>query len=81
MPQSPLRAFLKPESVAIIGASRDRAKRGNRAIQALLDAGFCGPMNLIGLTKLIRELSPRLIRDWSCEISLSRTNLPECCIG
>jgi acetate---CoA ligase (ADP-forming) len=42
MSSSPLRAFLKPRSVAIVGASRDPAKRGNRAIQALLDSGFEG---------------------------------------
>ena len=34
--------FLKPKSVAIIGASRDAAKRGNRAIQMLLDSRYEG---------------------------------------
>ena len=34
--------FLKPNSVAIIGASRDTAKRGNRAIQMLLDSRYEG---------------------------------------
>jgi acyl-CoA synthetase (NDP forming) len=34
--------FLKPNSVAIIGASRDTAKRGNRAIQMLLDSRYDG---------------------------------------
>ncbi|MCS0497706.1 acetate--CoA ligase family protein [Ancylobacter sp. MQZ15Z-1] len=34
--------FLKPRSVAIIGASRDPSKRGNRAIQTLLDCGYAG---------------------------------------
>jgi acyl-CoA synthetase (NDP forming) len=34
--------FLKPNSVAIIGASRDPAKRGNRAIQTLLDSRYEG---------------------------------------
>jgi acyl-CoA synthetase (NDP forming) len=34
--------FLKPNSVAIIGASRDTAKRGNRAIQMLLDSSYEG---------------------------------------
>ncbi len=41
MPHS-LRSFLKPRSVAIIGASRDPAKRGYRAIQALHQSGFGG---------------------------------------
>ena len=35
-------SFLKPNSVAIIGASRDTAKRGNRAIQMLLDSRYQG---------------------------------------
>jgi acetate---CoA ligase (ADP-forming) len=35
-------SFLKPNSVAIIGASRDTAKRGNRAIQMLLDSRYEG---------------------------------------
>jgi acetyltransferase len=34
--------FLKPNSIAIIGASRDTAKRGNRAIQMLLDSRYEG---------------------------------------
>ncbi len=34
--------FLKPNSVAIIGASRDPSKRGNRAIQTLLSNGYKG---------------------------------------
>jgi acetate---CoA ligase (ADP-forming) len=35
-------SFLKPSSVAIIGASRDTAKRGHRAIQMLLDSRYQG---------------------------------------
>jgi acetyltransferase len=38
----PLREFLKPNTVAIIGASRDPSKRGNRAIATLLDYKFAG---------------------------------------
>ena len=34
--------FLKPRSVAVIGASRDPAKRGNRAIRTLIDCGYSG---------------------------------------
>ena len=34
--------FLKPGSVAVIGASRDPAKRGNRAIRTLIDCGYSG---------------------------------------
>jgi acetate---CoA ligase (ADP-forming) len=34
--------FLKPGSVAIVGASRDPSKRGNRAIQNLLDFNYGG---------------------------------------
>ena len=34
--------FLKPRSVAVIGASRDPAKRGNRAIQTLINDGYTG---------------------------------------
>ena len=37
-----LKAFLKPHCVAIIGASRDSSKRGNRAIQMLLESKFAG---------------------------------------
>jgi acetate---CoA ligase (ADP-forming) len=37
-----IRAILKPRSVAIIGASRDPAKRGYRAIQSLFRQGFEG---------------------------------------
>src|ERR1700681_575755 len=37
-----LKTFLKPHCVAIIGASRDASKRGNRAIQMLLDSKFAG---------------------------------------
>ena len=37
-----LKTFLKPHCVAIIGASRDSSKRGNRAIQMLLDSKFAG---------------------------------------
>ena len=37
-----LREFLKPRTVAIIGASRDPAKRGYRAIQALFKSKFAG---------------------------------------
>ncbi|MCR0983763.1 acetate--CoA ligase family protein [Roseomonas populi] len=39
---SPIRDILKPRSVAIIGASKDPAKRGYRAIQALFRQGFEG---------------------------------------
>jgi acetyltransferase len=41
MPSS-IRDILKPKFVAIIGASRDPAKRGYRAIQALLRQGYEG---------------------------------------
>ncbi len=34
--------FLKPRSVAVIGASRDPTKRGNRAIKTLIDCGYTG---------------------------------------
>lgn len=34
--------FLKPRSVAVIGASRDPAKRGHRAIRTLIDDGYAG---------------------------------------
>ncbi|MFT0859404.1 acetate--CoA ligase family protein [Ancylobacter sp. G4_0304] len=34
--------FLKPRSIAIIGASRDPSKRGNRAIQTLQECGYKG---------------------------------------
>ena len=34
--------FLKPRSVAVIGASRDPVKRGNRAIKTLIDCGYTG---------------------------------------
>jgi acyl-CoA synthetase (NDP forming) len=37
-----LKTFLKPHCVAIIGASRDASKRGNRAIQMLLESKFAG---------------------------------------
>jgi acetyltransferase len=37
-----LKTFLKPHCVAIIGASRDSSKRGNRAIQMLLESKFAG---------------------------------------
>jgi acetyltransferase len=37
-----MRDILKPKSVAIIGASRDPAKRGFRAIEALQRQGFAG---------------------------------------
>ena len=37
-----LKTFLKPHCVAIIGASRDASKRGNRAIHMLLDSKFAG---------------------------------------
>jgi acetate---CoA ligase (ADP-forming) len=33
---------LRPRSVAVVGASRDPAKRGNRAVRALLDSGYQG---------------------------------------
>jgi acetate---CoA ligase (ADP-forming) len=39
---SPIDGFLKPKSVAIIGASRDPSKRGNRAIQTLISNGYKG---------------------------------------
>jgi acyl-CoA synthetase (NDP forming) len=39
---SPLRVFLKPRTVAIIGASRDPSKRGNRAIATLQASRFEG---------------------------------------
>ncbi len=39
---SPIRDILKPKAVAIIGASRDPAKRGYRAIQALFGQGYAG---------------------------------------
>ena len=34
--------FLKPRSVAVIGASRDPSKRGHRAIKTLIDCGYTG---------------------------------------
>jgi len=34
--------FLKPKSVAIIGASRDPSKRGHRAMQTLIKYGYTG---------------------------------------
>jgi acetate---CoA ligase (ADP-forming) len=39
---SPLRAFLKPQTLAVIGASRDPSKRGNRAIRTLQTSNFAG---------------------------------------
>lgn len=39
---SPIRDILKPRAIAIIGASRDPAKRGYRAIEALFRQGFAG---------------------------------------
>ena len=34
--------FLKPRTVAVIGASRDPMKRGYRAIKTLIDGGYAG---------------------------------------
>lgn len=34
--------FLKPRTVAVIGASRDPVKRGYRAIKTLIDGGYAG---------------------------------------
>lgn len=42
MTTSPLRAFLKPQTLAVIGASRDPSKRGNRAIRTLQTSNFAG---------------------------------------
>jgi len=37
-----LRDFLYPDSIAIVGASRDQTKRGFRSIQKLLEDGYAG---------------------------------------
>lgn len=65
---SSLDAVLRPASVAVIGASRDSAKRGHHIVRALVDSGFAGrvvPVNpaggdLLGLpvARSIAEVSP-----------------------
>jgi acetate---CoA ligase (ADP-forming) len=45
-----LTPFFKPRSVAVIGASRDRASIGRRVFENLLDAGFDGPVYPINPT-------------------------------
>jgi len=42
VPVSPLRDVLYPQSVAIIGASKDPTKRGFRALRQLQDDGYAG---------------------------------------
>jgi acetate---CoA ligase (ADP-forming) len=52
---SPLVPVLRPASVAVVGASSDPAKRGHRAVLALLEAGYAGriiPVNPAGGTLL-----------------------------
>jgi acetate---CoA ligase (ADP-forming) len=39
-----LSAMLYPDSIAVIGASKDKTKRGFRSIQKLLDAGYAGAL-------------------------------------
>ena len=39
-----LRPLLEPTAVAVVGASRDRAAIGRRVIEALIAAGFTGPI-------------------------------------
>lgn len=39
-----LSRVLRPDSVAVIGASRDPTRRGHQAVRALLDAGYAGPI-------------------------------------
>lgn len=39
-----LTALLKPESVAIIGASNDPARIGGRPLRYLIDVGYAGPV-------------------------------------
>ena len=39
-----LRPLLEPQAVAVVGASRDRAAIGRRVIEALIAAGFTGPI-------------------------------------
>lgn len=58
MTAHPLSAVLYPQSIAIIGASKDETKRGFRSIRKLRDAGYTGrihPVNprepaILGLT-------------------------------
>jgi acetate---CoA ligase (ADP-forming) len=48
---SPLAPVLRPASVAVVGASSDPAKRGHRAVLALLESGYAGrihPVNPVG---------------------------------
>lgn len=42
--RTPLTRLFDPRSIAVIGASADPAKRGHQAINALLKAGFTGPI-------------------------------------
>ena len=42
MPAHSLREILYPDSIAVIGASKDQTKRGFRSIQKLLDDGYPG---------------------------------------
>ena len=39
-----LRPLLEPKAVAVVGASRDRAAIGRRVLEAVIDAGFTGPI-------------------------------------
>jgi len=41
---SKLSCLFEPHSVAVIGASDDRTKYGNRVMQSILEAGYAGPV-------------------------------------
>ena len=41
---SKLSCLFEPRSVAVIGASDDRTKYGNRVMQSIIDAGYTGPV-------------------------------------
>ncbi len=49
--------LFEPRSVAIIGASDDPGKYGNRVMQSIIEAGFSGP--IYGVNPTVAEVLGR----------------------
>jgi len=73
-----LKAIFHPESVAVIGASRERGKIGNNVVENLLKGGFNGriyPVNLSG-EEVLGLKSYRNVRDITGKVDLAVIAVP-----
>jgi len=73
-----LEAFLKPESIAVIGASRDPEKAGHKIFRNLLESGYEGGLYPVNpkATELLGRKCYRSVMDVQGEVDLALIAVP-----